>query len=41
MSGVEKLCLQWDDFKDNILQTFSELRGDADFADATLVSEDG
>ena len=41
MTDVEKLCLQWDDFKDNIQQTFGELRGDADFADVTLVSEDG
>ena len=37
----EKLCLQWDDFKDNTVAAFGRNRGDEDFADVTLVSEDG
>ena len=37
----EKLCLQWNDFKENISSTFGSLREDVDFADVTLVCEDG
>ena len=37
----EKLCLQWNDFKDNINTTFGSLREDVDFADVTLACEDG
>ena len=37
----EKLCLQWNDFKDNIISSFGNLRKENDFADVTLVSEDG
>ena len=37
----EKLRLQWNDFKDNINSTFGSLREDVDFADVTLVCEDG
>ena len=37
----EKLCLQWNDFKDNITRSFGNLRQENDFADVTLVSEDG
>ena len=37
----EKLCLQWNDFKDNVLTAFSSLRGETDFADVTLACEDG
>ena len=37
----EKLCLQWNDFQDNIKSTFGNLRGDSDFADVTLACEDG
>ena len=37
----EKLCLQWNDFKDNIISSFGNLRQENDFADVTLVSEDG
>ena len=36
-----KLCLQWSDFKENIANTFGILRKENDFADVTLVSEDG
>ena len=37
----EKLCLQWNDFKDNIKSAFGNLREDNDFADVTLACEDG
>ena len=37
----EKLCLQWNDFKDNVTSAFASLREDKDFADVTLVCEDG
>ena len=37
----EKLCLQWNDFKENITASFGSLRHDADFADVTLACEDG
>ena len=39
MSG--KLCLQWNDYKDNINRAFGSLRKDLDFVDVTLASEDG
>ena len=37
----EKLCLQWNDFKENAIGAFGNLREDTDFADVTLASEDG
>ena len=37
----EKLCLQWNDFKDSVTSAFASLREDKDFADVTLVCEDG
>ena len=37
----EKLCLQWNDFQDNIKIAFGNLREDKDFADVTLACEDG
>ena len=37
----EKLCLQWNDFKDNAINAFGSLRDDNDFADVTLACEDG
>ena len=37
----EKLCLQWNDFQNNIKNAFRNLREDNDFADVTLASEDG
>ena len=37
----EKLCLQWNDFHDNIKTAFGNLRDDNDFADVTLACEDG
>ena len=38
---TEKLCLQWNDFKDNVNHAFQSLRDDPDFADVTLTCEDG
>ena len=37
----EKLCLQWNDFQDNIKSAFGNLREDRDFTDVTLACEDG
>ena len=37
----EKLCLQWNDFKENANCAFGSLQNDKDFTDVTLVCEDG
>ena len=37
----EKLCLQWDDFKDNVNFAFGRLRNDKEFTNVTLACEDG
>ena len=37
----EKLCLQWNEFQDNIKGAYGNLRDDNDFADVTLACEDG
>ena len=37
----EKLCLQWNDFKENVMNAFGNLREDNNFADVTLACEDG
>ena len=37
----EKLCLQWNDFKENVNSAFGRLRDDKEFTDVTLASEDG
>ena len=37
----EKLCLQWNDFQENVKSAFRNLREDKDFADVTLACEDG
>ena len=37
----EKLCLQWNDFQDNVRSAFGNLREGSDFADVTLACEDG
>ena len=36
----EKLCVQWNDFKENIFTAFGSLRDDDDFSDVTLVCDD-
>ena len=41
MNTDEKLCLQWNDFKENVSSAFVDLRQDKDFTDVTLACEDG
>ena len=41
MSSSEKLCLQWNDFKENIIFSFKALRDDKEFTDVSLACEDG
>ena len=41
MQGSEKLCLKWNDFQQNINSTIRGLKSDTDFADVTLVCDDG
>ena len=38
---AEKLCLQWNDFKNNTIDAFRRLREDEDFSDVTLACEGG
>ena len=40
-NAAEKLCLQWNDFKENISLAFGHLRLEKEFTDVTLVCEDG
>ena len=40
-SMSEKLCLQWNDFKENIISSLGNLREDQEFTDVTLACEDG
>merc|ERR1719500_2537075 len=40
-TASEKLRLQWNDFQENMKIAFGNLRDDNDFADVTLVCEDG
>ena len=37
----EIFCLKWNDFKDNLKNTYETLRKDMDFSDVTLACEDG
>ena len=41
MQTGEKLCLQWNDFQENITSVFAQLREDREFADVTPACEDG
>ena len=41
MASSDKLCLQWNDFKENITFSFKELKEDREFTDVTLACEDG
>ena len=41
MESAEKISVKWNDFDQNILRSFSQLRSDIEFADVTLVCEDG
>ena len=37
----KKLCLQWNDFKENVNYAFGSLRNDKELTDVTLACEDG
>ena len=41
MQSSEKFCLKWNDFQENLNSAFEAFRKDEDFADVTLVCEDG
>ena len=41
MVTSEGLCLQWNDFKENVVISVAELRADSDLTDITLACEDG
>jgi len=41
MNDSEKFCLKWNDFETNIQKSFRGLRENQEFADVTLVSDDG
>jgi hypothetical protein len=36
----EKFCLKWNDFQENIVNSFQDLRKETEFSDVTLVCED-
>ena len=38
---AEKLCLQWNDFKENAIGSLGSLKDHRDFLDVTLAAEDG
>ena len=40
MPNEEKFCLRWNDFENNISNSFRELRDDKDFFDVTLACDD-
>ena len=40
MTSTEKLCLKWNDFQENIVNSFCGSREDLDFSDVTLVCEE-
>ena len=40
MANGEKFCLRWNDFENNISNSFKELRDDKDFFDVTLACDD-
>ena len=39
-NSSEKLCLKWNDFKQNVITSYHDLRKDSDFCDVTLVCEE-
>ena len=41
MGASEKLCVQWNDFGENIASSLKDLRDDKEFTDVTLACEDG
>ena len=41
MDQSEKLCLEWNDFQENLTSSFAILRNDTEITNVTLVCEDG
>ena len=41
MATLQKFCLKWNDFQENVNSVFAGLRKDIDFADVTLACQDG
>merc|ERR1719232_1304441 len=41
MRSMEKFCLKWNEFEENIRESFKKLRVDQVLADVTLATEDG
>ena len=39
-NSSEKFCLKWNDFRQNIVTSFQDLRKEMDFSDVTLVCEE-
>ena len=37
----EKLCLKWNDYQENVTTVFGSFRGDIEFRDVALASDDG
>ena len=40
MTSTEKFCLKWNDFHQNMANSYKDLRSDKDFTDVTLVCDD-
>ena len=40
VSSSEKFCLKWNEFEQNMVSSFRELRTDTEFSDVTLVCEE-
>ena len=41
MQKSQQFCVRWDDFQQNVRTSLKELREDREFADVTLVCQDG
>ena len=39
-NSLEKLCVRWDDFRENIVSSYREFHSSSDFSDMTLVCDD-
>ena len=40
MTSNDKFCLKWNDFRENLTDSFNKLREDCEFSDVTLVCEE-
>ena len=41
LSSTPKIAITWNDFKENVVSSFKNMRYDKDLCDVTIVSEDG